>query len=448
MCTLSPCHEHNEPNQQCVPQTTAEPAARPALTIGEVLRRAVPLHAQQFKMPSHHWKTIGQLMRCRTPEMGGYTYLCQDCKKEHFVPLSCRNRHCPTCQPLLGHDWMEKEAALLLPVPYFHTVFTLPHSLNSLIAQNQAALYKLLFAAAAETLLEFGNQRLGGQIGITMVLHTWGQNLSDHYHVHAIVTGGALSKDGTTFKKAPAHYLFPIKAMGKMYRAKYRDGLYKLYKKGELEFHGKQAENSQPAAFATLVQTSMKQPWIVYAKAPFAGPAQVLAYLARYTHRVGISNSRLISQAEDGAVTFGWKDYADDSKSKVMTLSAVEFVRRFRSHILPKGFVKIRHYGLLSTRNRKIKIAQARTLLGAKQPPEAPAPVAGAEGSVPSETDKPAQAQKERLCPYCQSPRLTRVESSKVMSKEKLKYEKATQEAQEAQEAQEPTKPNERKDTT
>jgi Putative transposase/Transposase zinc-binding domain len=437
MCEIFPCHGHHEPKEPSVPQSTVEPAARPALTIGEVLRLAVPLHAQQFKMPRQHWKTLEQLMRCRTPEMGGYTYHCQDCGKEHFVPLSCRNRHCPTCQPLLGHDWMEKEAALLLPVPYFHTVFTLPHSLNSLIAQNQAALYKLLFAAAAETLLEFGKQRLGGQIGITMVLHTWGQNLSDHYHVHAIVTGGALSKDGVTFKKAPAHYLFPIKAMSKMFRGKYRDGLYKLYEKGELEFHGKQAEYSQPAAFAAQVQTSVKQPWIVYAKAPFAGPAQMLAYLARYTHRVGISNSRLISQAEDGGVTFGWKDYADDSKSKVMTLSAVEFVRRFRSHILPPGFVKIRHYGLLSTRNRKIKIAKARSLLGAK---EAVLAEAGAE---PSRTDKPAKAQKERLCPYCQSPRLTRVESSKVRGKERLKYDKATQEPQE------PTKPNnERKDTT
>jgi hypothetical protein len=417
-----------------------EPGAAPAapgpapLTIGEVLRRAVPLHARQYKMPPHHWKTLGRLMRCRTPEMGGHTYQCQDCGKAHFAPLSCRDRHCPTCQPLLGRDWMEREAALLLPVPYFHTVFTLPHSLNGLVAQNQAALYALLFSAAAETLLEFGKKRLGGQIGVTMVLHTWGQNLGEHYHVHAIVTGGALSRDGSVFTKAPARYLFPVKAMGKMFRAKYRDGLRKLHAGGGLEFHGKQAEFSSPAAFETLVQTAVKLPWVVYAKAPFAGPAQVLAYLARYTHRVGISNSRLISQAEDGAVTFGWKDYADESKSKVMTLSGAEFVRRFRCHILPPGFVKIRHYGLLSNRNRASKIARARALLGVPEPVPAaqdPAPetTSGATpGTTSGKADQPDKTPPTRLCPWCQSPRLTRTETAPVRRGVKLKTDHAPRE--------------------
>jgi DNA-directed RNA polymerase subunit RPC12/RpoP len=372
----------------------ADGPAKP-LTIGEVLRLAVPLHAQRHRMPEHHWKTLRALTACRTAVLGGHTYRCADCGRDHFIPHSCRNRHCPSCQPMLGYDWMEKQAALLLPVPYFHIVFTLPHELNTIIAQNQAALYKLLFDSAATTLLEFGRHRFKAQLGITMVLHTWGQNLHEHYHMHCIVTGGGLTLDGTDFRQAKDHWLFPVKALSKVYRGKYRAGLLRLHEDKKLQFHGQLAAKAERPAFAALVSDACRQPWVVYAKRPFAGPQQVLAYLARYTHRVGISDRRLLSlDARSGAVTFSWKDYADGAKDKTMTLGAIEFVRRFRSHILPPRFVKIRHYGLLSNRNRQAKIAQCKALL-----PEAPKDTAGT-ASVNT-----AEPQLHK-CPHCESTRL------------------------------------------
>lgn len=371
------------------------------LNIGAVLRAAVPQHARQHRMPAHHWKTLCALMACRTPALGAHTYRCEDCGRTHFVPHSCRNRHCPSCQPMLGYDWMEKQSALLLPVPYFHIVFTLPHALNALIAQNQALLYKLLFDAAATTLLEFGERRFKAQLGVTMVLHTWGQNLHEHYHVHCIVTGGGLTPDGTAFRQAKDHWLFPVRALSKVYRGKYRAGLRRLHDEAKLEFHGRLAATAGRTAFAAMVGAACRQPWVVYAKRPFAGPQQVLAYLARYTHRVGISDRRLLAlDAQSGAVTFSWKDYADSAKDKAMTLDAVEFVRRFRSHILPPRFVKIRHYGLLSNRNRRTKIAQCKILL--------PPPPAAAKLPSGAKTQPPA-----RKCPHCQSERLTLIATTR-----------------------------------
>ncbi len=371
-------------------------SAEKSLTIGEVLRLAVPLHAQRHRLPVHHWRTLRALMACRTPALGGHTYRCADCGRDHFIPHSCRNRHCPTCQPMLGHDWMERQAALLLPIPYFHIVFTLPHELNPLIAQNQAALYKLLFDSAAATLLEFGRNRFKAQLGLTMVLHTWGQNLHEHYHVHCIVTGGGLTPDNTEFRQAKDRWLFPVKALSKVYRGKYRAGLLRLHENGKLCFHGQLAAMVSAHGFAGLVARACRQPWVVYAKRPFAGPQQVLAYLARYTHRVGISDRRLLAlDAQSGAVTFAWKDYADGGKEKVLTLDAVEFARRFRAHILPPRFVKIRHYGILSNRNRQAKIAQCKLLLPEASPVE----------SKTVSSEQPA-APPARRCPYCESERV------------------------------------------
>lgn len=409
-------------------------AAPPRLTLGAVLRAAVPRHVEQYCLPSHHWKTLRALMQCRTPALGGHTYRCQDCGKEHFVPHSCRNRHCATCQPMLGHEWMEQQAQLLLPVPYFHVVFTLPHALNGLIAQNQAVLYKLLFDSAAQTLLTFGQKTFQGQLGITMVLHTWGQNLSEHYHVHAIVTGGALSEDGMTFQQTKPHWLFPAKALSKMYRAKYRDGLREHFASGKLEFHGQMSAHATSEAFNQLIKASTQHPWVVYAKRPFAGPQQVLGYLARYTHRVGISDRRLIAQdAQTGAVSFTWKDYATQAAPKQMTLSAAEFVRRLRSHILPPRFVKIRHYGLLSTRNRKAKIPRARQLLPALASVK-PVPNASQDGSqtmnlnaVPqssealSLTEDTPTPKPVHQCPHCQSQKLIVVRITRLNANGQLR---------------------------
>jgi hypothetical protein len=370
-------------------------AATPKLTLAEVLRAGMPQHAQTHRLPLHHWKVLRALVACRTSALGGHHYRCQHCGKEHFVPHSCRNRHCPACQGANGFDWLDKQAEVLLPIPYFHLVFTLPHELNPLIQQNQVRFYALLFETVSATLLEFGRNRLHAQIGVTAVLHTWSQTLSDHYHLHCIVTGGGLRLNGTGWQGTSPHWLFPVKALSKVFRGKFRDGLHQLYTDGKLEFHGQLQTLAQPQPFRQLAQQACGKNWVVYAKRPFAGPEAVLAYLSRYTHRVGISNRRLLAlDAAAKTVTFAYKDYADESRKKEMTLALLEFIRRFRLHILPERFVKIRHYGLLANRNRHARIAQARAAL-------------------PSPADKTKVVPKPSptatalpVCPHCRQPGL------------------------------------------
>jgi DNA-directed RNA polymerase subunit RPC12/RpoP len=355
------------------------------LTLGEILRASLPAYGRSHRLPAHHWKVLNALSRCRTAALGGHQYRCAQCGGEHFVPHSCRNRHCPACQGVNSHAWLAQQQAVLLPVPYFHVVFTLAHALNPLIAQNQAALYNLLFAAASQTLLEFGQQKFGAQLGITAVLHTWGQTLIDHYHLHGIVTGGGLTADGTQWVKSHPRYLVAVTALAQVFRAKFCAGLHRLHATGQLQFHGALQPLAESAAFQQLVRTACATDWVVYSKRPFAGPAQVLAYLARYTHRVGISQRRLAAfDAPAGTVTFRYKDYADDCRAKTMTLAAPEFVRRLRLHLLPERFVKIRHYGLLANRGRQTRVAAARQRLGA------PPPVTGAPTTAP-----------ELRCPHC-----------------------------------------------
>lgn len=363
------------------------------LTLGEVLRAGLPAHAAAHRLPPHHWKAIRAVMHCRTAKLGGHLYRCGQCGQDHFVPHSCRNRHCPTCQGVNSFDWLDRQAEQLLPIPYFHLVFTLPHELNPLIQQNQATLYRLLFDAASATLLEFGRNRFRAQLGVTAVLHTWSQTLLDHYHLHCIVTGGGLRADGS-WSAAKPHWLFPVRALSLVFRAKFRDGLRALLAEDKLEFHGQLEPLAEPFRFDQLVRRACRQPWVVYAKRPFAGPPQVLAYLARYTHRVGISNRRLLTLDHERArLTFAYRDYADGSRPKTMTLDLDEFIRRFRLHLLPPRFVKIRHYGLLANRNRHTRIAEARATLPAF-PPLAPAP---APEAVPP---------KLPVCPHCQAPAL------------------------------------------
>jgi hypothetical protein len=361
--------------------------------LAEVLRAGIK--SSRPALPKHHWRILNALMACRTPALGGHRYLCQQCGRTHFVPHSCRNRHCPLCQGAAAHDWLAKQEAALLPVPYFHLVFTLPHLLNPLIQQNQQALYTLLFKSVAETLLEFGHNRLGVQLGITAVLHTWSQTLLDHYHLHCIVTGGGLSADGSKWVSTPPHYLFAVRALSKVIRAKFCAGLQQLYAEGQLHFHGKLAALSRPQAYQQLVRQAAGQKWVVYAKRPFAGPRQVLAYLSRYTHRVALSPRRLLAlEPQTHQVSFAWKDYADGSKRKTMCLQAGEFVRRFCLHLLPQRFVKIRHFGFLSNRQRKLRVAQARALLGNI--------VLAALAALSSEPP--------RVCPHCGSGSLLLVE--------------------------------------
>jgi hypothetical protein len=342
------------------------------LQLAEVLRAALSASAARPPLSAHQWKTLNALLACHTPALGGHLYRCADCGQDHFIAHSCRNRHCPSCQRAGAEEWLDKQSASLLPVPYFHLVFTLPHSLNALVRQNQRPLYKLLFDSASATLLEFGRQTLKGQIGITAVLHTWSQTLLDHYHLHCIVTGGGLSFENQKWKSTSKHYLFAVRALSKMFKGKFRDGLQQLYIEGQLEFHGALAPLVQPREFVRLVSDAIAKPWVVYSKKPFAGPQAVLAYLSRYTHRVAIGNGRLLALDEHaGTLTFSYKDYADQSRRKRMALTLDEFLRRFCLHILPERFVKIRHYGLLGNRNRAEKIAVARARLAVRsQRPE------------------------------------------------------------------------------
>lgn len=344
------------------PRAGVSPAP-PTFTVAQVLRVGLPGYAREHALPPQHWKVLRAIMACRTPELGGHLYQCSQCGERQFVPHSCRNRHCPTCQGANGYVWMQEQADLLLPIPYFHIVFTLPHALNPLIRQNQSRCYDLLFSSASTTLLEFGRRELDAQLGITTVLHTWSQTLQGHYHVHCIVTGGGLREDGRWAGTSP-HWLFPVRALSAMFRGKFLSGLRQLHRDVELEFHGQQKSAATQAAFAQLLDALARKNWVVYAKRPFAGPKVVLAYLARYTHRIGITNHRV--RALDkvaGTVSFAYKDYADDSRQKTMTVSCEEFVRRLRLHILPERFVKIRHYGILSNRNRHTRIPPARAAL-------------------------------------------------------------------------------------
>jgi hypothetical protein len=362
----------------------------------------VGLEVARPKLPTAHWKVLRALLACRTPALGWHRYLCQDCGRSHFVPHSCRNRHCPRCQGQAARAWLEQQQVALLAVPYFHLVFTLPHELNPLIGQNQRALYKLLFDAASQTLLEFGQNRFGAQVGITAVLHTWSQTLLDHYHLHCIVTGGGLTQDGTRWVAATAHYLFPVKALSQVFRGKFCAGLQQLYAEGKLQFHGQLAALSVGKAFQQVMRQATRHAWVVYAKRPFAGPQQVLGYLSRYTHRVAISPSRLLAlDRQRATVTFSWKDYADGARRKTMVLGAGEFVRRFCLHLLPARFVKIRHYGLLGNRRRHGALAQARAVLVS---PPASSP---SNATVGDTSGKPAP---QRVCPFCGSQRLWLIE--------------------------------------
>jgi hypothetical protein len=347
---------------------------QPACELADVVRRYGPTYRRAHRLPYSHHRVLNAIERCRTAALGGHRDACAHCGFERFAYNSCRNRHCPKCQALVKAQWLEARQAELLPVPYFHNVFTLPHQLNDLIlchADNQRALLNLLFQAAAETLLLFGRHNLGGTPGITMVLHTWGQQLRGHFHVHALITGGALSLDQQRWCKARPKFLFPVRALSKVFRGKFLDGLHKLYNDGRLLFPAPVAALARAEGFGMLLAALRGQGWVVYSKAPFAGPQKLLDYLGRYTHRVAISNHRLLS-ADDGQVRFHYRDRLQGDQVKVATLAADEFLRRFLLHVLPRGLQRIRHYGLLACRNKQTMLARCRDLLDA-DPPPAPA---------------------------------------------------------------------------
>jgi hypothetical protein len=287
---------------------------------------------------------------CRTKELGGHLKKCDRCGFEHPTYNSCRNRHCPKCQSLAKAQWLKKQTSELLPTGYFHLVFTLPHELNRLILVNKRILLSLLFKAVSETLLEFGRTRLGGTLGVIAVLHTWDQTLRDHFHLHCLVPSGALSFDQSRWISVRKNFLFPVKALSLVFRGKFLDLLRRASAQGKLELLGE-------------VETLRKKNWVVYAKKPFSSAQTVLDYLGRYTHRVALSNDRILS-VENGQVTLSYRDRRDGDRKKTMTLEAQEFIRRFLLHVLPDGFMRIRHFGFLANRSKKQALSRCREFLG------------------------------------------------------------------------------------
>jgi ribosomal protein S18 len=343
-------------------------------------------------------RVLRAIARCRTAALGGHREVCDDCGHPRITYNSCRNRHCPKCQGAQRAKWLAAEQALLLPVPYFHVIFTLSHRLNPLLRTNPRRLYALLFQSAAATLQHCARRR-GVQLGITMVLHTWGQTLTEHVHVHCVVTGGGLALDGTRWKSlvraGRQPFLFPVRALSHRFRRTYMAGLERLRTCQQLVFVGDSTPLAQTAQWEELTAALQHVKWVVYAQPPFGGPEQVLKYLSRYTHRVAIANQRLLAVA-NGVVRFEYHDYADPDVRKELPLPATEFLRRFLLHVVPKGFMRIRHYGITANRQRQQKLARCRELLGTTPapPPATPLP-AGADTAAATPEDTTPR------CPQC-----------------------------------------------
>lgn len=339
---------------------------KPTVEMADIFREHGAAYQKTQGLSYDQIKAMHAIMNCRTSVLGGHKSTCDNCGVDEISYNSCRNRHCPKCQTIRKLKWITDRESELLPVPYFHVVFTLPHELNSLILSNKEKLYDLLFKAASKTLLAFGHdtKRLGGELGAIMVLHTWGQTLSLHPHIHCIVPGGALTPENK-WVSAKSNYLFPVKAMAKLFRTYYLKALKACYNKGELEFHGTSQQLADENRFKNLIETLWKKNWIVYAKKPFDGPKQVIRYLSNYTHRVAISNYRLLKM-ENNLLSFQYKDYADNNKTKVMTLTCNDFIQRFLLHVLPPQFTRIRQIGFLANRYKKEKLEKCRSALNSQ----------------------------------------------------------------------------------
>jgi hypothetical protein len=328
---------------------------RPPLEVADIIRAAGPGFVERNHrwLTSRHQKILTAIERCRTAALGGHVDECADCGYRAISYNSCRNRHCPKCQGNARERWLADRQKELLPTRYVHVVFTLPHLLAPLALQNKSIIYGLLFRASAETLLEVARdpKHLGADIGFFSVLHTWNQKLEHHPHVHCVVPAGGLSPDRTRWIQPPYSFFLPVKVLGRVFRGKFVAGLKRVHRQGQLGFHGQLKFLAHPKAFASWQRQLFRDDWVVYCKRPFGGPEHVIRYLGAYTHRVAISNRRLISLA-DGQVTFRWRDSAHKNKKRRMSLPVDEFLRRFLLHSLPQGFVRIRHFGFLANRKR------------------------------------------------------------------------------------------------
>jgi hypothetical protein len=372
--------------------------SRPAVEVADIFRHRGPAwrasHAGHVSLGQ--LKVMSAIERCRTAALGGHVERCEDCGETRVAYNSCRDRHCPKCQAAAAKEWLADRQAELLPVPYFHVVFTLPRPIADIAYQNKAVVYGLLLKTAAETLMTIAAdpKHLGARIGLTAVLHTWGSPLIHHPHAHIIVPGGGFSPDRQRWIACRSRFFLPVPVLSALFRRLFLDRLTDVYKGGRLQFFADQAALAEPAVFKAHLAAVRTAKWVVYAKRPFGGPGAVLAYLSRYTHRIAIANSRLV--AFDGQrVTFKWKDYRAKSAAryKLMTLDADEFIRRFLIHVLPDRFHRVRHYGLFANANRAANIALARRLLGAPDPAPTTEETGGAEG---------AQADQEwNTCPCC-----------------------------------------------
>jgi hypothetical protein len=361
-------------------------------------------------LSSQQKRVFSDIQACRTAVLGGHVRACDHCDHHEISYNSCRNRHCPKCQAMARAEWLKQREAELLPIPYFHVVFTLPAEIAALALTNKRLLYGMLFEAASETLMQVAaNPRhLGaGEIGLLAVLHTWGQNLMHHPHLHCVVSGGGLSPDGARWIASKKHYFLPVKVLSRVFRNKYRTLLLKAFQRGELEFFGELQPLADSRAFQRYLNAATRREWVVYAKRPFGDATCVLKYLARYTHRVAISNHRLLGY-RDGKVTFRYKDYAHGSQQRTMTVPATEFIRRFLLHVLPDGFMRIRHYGYLANRHRREKLDLCRRLLGCAALPEMPTDKEEPEGE-PCEEGGAVDATIR--CPACKTGRMRIIDS-------------------------------------
>ncbi|HLB36586.1 MAG TPA: IS91 family transposase [Gemmatimonadales bacterium] len=364
--------------------------------VADVIAQAGAAHQARYRTSAAQRRILRALVRCRSAALGGHQQQCTQCGHEVLAYHSCRNRHCPTCQGPARARWLAARAAELLPVPYFHVVFTLPAPLAALALHHKRVVYGILFRAVAATLRTIARdlQHLGADIGFLAVLHTWGQTLQHHPHLHCVVPGGGLSGDGSRWIPSRSHFFLPVRVLSRHFRHTFLRLLRSAYQHGKLRCRGPLARLAAPAAWHRWLHELERTEWVVYAKPPFGGPHQVLKYLARYTHRVAISNQRLVAVA-DGRGTFRWKDYAHDHRPRTMTLDAVEFLRRFLLHRLPRGFQHIRHYGFLGNRRRAGALARIRELVG-------PSPAAAAPQETPCSDEPPPRD----ACPQCGTGRL------------------------------------------
>jgi predicted Zn-ribbon and HTH transcriptional regulator len=350
---------------------SAQPAAtKGGVELADIFRAYGESYRRNHPLPVSHLKVIEAVERCRTAALGGHLEQCNTCGYERPAYNSCRNRHCPKCQSLAKVKWLDKQKSELLPTGYFHLVFTLPHELNPLILVNKKPLINILFQSVWQTLAQFAQRGLGGTPGITTVLHTWDQTLLDHFHLHCLVPAGVLSFDRNRWVSARQDFLFPVKALSVVFRGKFLDLLQKSFDQNKLLFVGQIVPLAEADAFNGLMNGLRKKPWVVYAKKPFGSPAHVLDYLGRYTHRVALSNNRICS-VHNGEVTFAYRDRKNQDRRKLMTLDAEEFIRRFLLHVIPKGFMRVRHYGFLANHSKDC-LSKCRQLIGLTPAPPPP----------------------------------------------------------------------------